>query len=186
MPNVTNEQIAVLLKSAGKLEDIPPAIEKKFPAIKQLLDDIHDMDPSRTSVDDFTKQLKKCSELIKDVEKAKAAYKPVIVKAYTAARNELIGKDAKVCQALAAVVRGDKGRTGPKEKDVEQYNHIHIGGNANDNLLFKVQSRVVLGRLKFHLEKGLNDGKKKQIKNVAGRSGATIELTAVDGEVTEE
>ena len=185
MPNVTLDQIGILTKSAEKLQNLDPAVEKKFPGIKKLLEEIYDTDPSRTSLEAFVELVKRCAESIKDVEKFKATIKPVLVSAYASAKGELLGKDAKLCQALAAVAGGAKGRTGPKEKDVEEYNHIHVGGFANDNLLFEVKSRVVLGRLDFHLETGLNDAKKKRIKQVAGRSGSKVQLQVLDDEVVE-
>ena len=98
------------------------------------------------------------------------------------ARNELIGTDAKLAQALKMVARGEKGRSGPKVDGAKQFKHIHIGGGGTDNLLFQANSDggVVLGRIDFHMQNALNKAEKKRIKDVAGRSGTTVTLT-IDG-----
>ena len=98
------------------------------------------------------------------------------------ARNELIGTDAKLAQAMKMVARGEKGRSGPKVDGAKQFKHIHIGGGGTDNLLFQANSDggVVLGRIDFHMQNALNKAEKKRIKDVAGRSGTTVTLT-IDG-----
>jgi hypothetical protein len=110
----------------------------------------------------------------------------VTVKAVSAAKSELVGKDKGMAQALTMVARGEKGRAGPKEEGVKQYNHIHIGGNAQSNLLFQPGSKLVLGVLDFHLEKGLDKGKIDKIKKVASRSGSAIILKINDDTVSEK
>ena len=133
---------------------------------------------------DVTKLIADLSSTAKAVEKEIAsAPKEVTIKAVTAAKGELLGKDAALAQALSKVARGEKGRTGPKGDDVEQFNHIHIGGNANKNLLFRPGSKLVLGVLEFHLEKGISDSNKKKIKTVANRSGGPIILKISGDEV---
>jgi hypothetical protein len=185
MPNVTLAQIATLTKVAEKLEKLEPEVEKKFPGIKKLLEDVYDTDPSRTTVEDYAELAKKVAESVKEVEKFRSTIKEITVKAVSAAKNELLGKDAKLAQALAMVARGDKGRTGPKAEGVKQYNHIHIGGNAKSNLLFQPATKLVLGVLDFHLETGLSDSNKKKIKDVAARSGGTVTLK-IDGDAVVE
>jgi hypothetical protein len=115
-----------------------------------------------------------------------ALSKEVTVKAVSGAKAELVGKDKGLAQALTMVARGEKGRAGPKEEGVKQYNHIHVGGNAQVNLLFQPASKLVLGVLGFHLEKGLDKGKIDKIKKVASRSGSTITLKINDDTVSEK
>jgi hypothetical protein len=135
---------------------------------------------------DVTKLIADVGTTAKVVEKEKAAQgKELTVKAVAAAKGELLVKDAKLAQALAMVARGEKGRAGPKQEGVKQYSHIHVGGNAMENLLFQPANKLVLGVLKFHLENGLDKGKKDKIKNVASRSGATITLKIDGNDISE-
>ena len=115
-------------------------------------------------------------------EQEEATSDVITVECYSKARNELIGTDAKLAQALKMVARGEKGRSGPKVDGAKQFKHIHIGGVATDNLLFQANSDggVVLGRIDFHMHIALNKAEKKRIKDVAGRSGTTVTLT-IDG-----
>ena len=115
-------------------------------------------------------------------EQEEATSDVITVECYSKARNELIGTDAKLAQALKMVARGEKGRSGPKVDGAKQFKHIHIGGGGTDNLLFQANSDggVVLGRIDFHMQNALNKAEKKRIKDVAGRSGTTVTLT-IDG-----
>ncbi|MBC7477131.1 MAG: hypothetical protein H7317_03440 [Pseudorhodobacter sp.] len=115
-----------------------------------------------------------------------AAKLAVKVKVVSAAKSECLIKDKKMAQALKMVASGTKGRAGPAEKDVKEYNHIHIGGNARYNLLFQPGKKLVLGTLDFHLDTSCSDAQKKEIKKVAARSGGTVTLVISGDEITEE
>ncbi|MFL4470922.1 hypothetical protein ACERZ8_13920 [Tateyamaria armeniaca] len=106
------------------------------------------------------------------------------VECYSAARKELVGTDAKLAQALVQIATGVPGRTGPKDKDVPKFNHIHIGGNAKNNVLFQPNTRVVLGIIDFHIEKSNNKQQKEAVKKVAERSGAKTTLKVEGSKVS--
>ena len=63
---------------------------------------------------------------------------------------------------------GVQGREGP----TPDRNHIHIGGEANENLLFCPSKRVILGAVDFHMAKGLDQAKRKKIVAVEDRGTA--------------
>ena len=77
-------------------------------------------------------------------------------------------RDKKLAQALKMGARGDKGRAGPKENGIKEYNHIHVGGNAKYNLLFQPNNKLILGTLNFHLDSSNSDLKKREIKKGRG------------------
>ena len=91
-----------------------------------------------------------------------------------------------MAQALKMVADGTKGRAGPADKDIKEYNHIHIGGNANYNLLFQPGKKLVLGTLDFHLDNSCSESQKKEIKKVAARGGGTVTLVISGDDITEE
>lgn len=115
-----------------------------------------------------------------------AAKKAVKVKVVSAAKAECLIKDKKMAQALKMVADGTKGRAGPAEKDIKEYNHIHIGGNAKYNLLFQPGKKLVLGTLDFHLDSSCSEAQKKEIKKVAARSGGTVTLVISGDDISEE
>ena len=118
------------------------------------------------------------------VKEAAEAKNEITIDAVATAKEELIGTDKKLAQALKAVARGDKGRAGPKDDDIAEYNHIHIGGNAKSNLLFQHGKKLILGTLAFHLDSTNNKAEKLKIKKVAGRSGGKITLVINGDEVS--
>lgn len=170
--------------SKGDFTKLKDVCEKITPQVAKFGKGLTEKPPVFPPEDDYKKRRADVTALAtavakvaKAVAKEKEAIKDeVTVKAYSSAKSELTGKHKGLAQALTMVARGEKGRSGPKVDGVKEYNHIHIGGDAQHNLLFQVGSRVVLGTLEFHLEKGLDDGKKKQIEKVAKRSGATVLL----------
>lgn len=177
---------ALIEKQQDIYDRITAQIEKFESGVKKKPLELPDEKAYRDRRKDVTTLLADVASVEKVVAKEEAATdKEVKVKAVSAAKNELLGKDAKLAQALTKVARGEKGRTGPKQDGVEQYNHIHIGGNANKNLLFQPGNKLVLGVLEFHLEKGLSDSNKHKIKTVAARSGSAITLRISGDEVLE-
>lgn len=110
-----------------------------------------------------------------------AAKSEIIVEAVSAAESELVINDKKLAQALKAVARGDKGRAGPKEDGIKEYNHIHVGGNAKYNLLFQPGKKLVLGTIDFHIDSDNSKAQKEKVKKVAGRAGGKIKI-AISGD----
>lgn len=177
---VTGPHVAALQVKFGKVH---PQIEKfardaaRDPAILAKEDDYKKCRKFLTNVIGFVQKTSKA------VDKEVATLKnEITVQAVSSAEGELLVNDKKLAQALKMVARGDKGRSGPVEAGVKKYNHIHVGGNANDNLLFQPAKKLILGTLNFHLEAGNSKSQKAKIKSVAGRSGSKITL-AINGDV---
>jgi hypothetical protein len=106
----------------------------------------------------------------------------VTVKVVSSAVADVNIKNAKMAQALRMVAEGQTGRAGPKVPGITQpFQHIHIGGDASWNLLFRASGPLVLGTVEFHIEKTNNAQQKEEIKKVANRAGATATLQ-VDGD----
>lgn len=103
----------------------------------------------------------------------------IIIEAVSAAQSELIKKDKKLAQALTMVATGQKGRSGPKQDKLEEYSHIHIGGNAKYNLLFRPGSKLVLGTIDFHIDKTNSESEKAKVRKVASRSGGKVTLKVI-------
>jgi len=123
----------------------------------------------------------------KVVAAEQAAAKLVVkVMVVSAAKSECLIKDKKMAQALKMVATGIKGRAGPVEKDIKEYNHIHIGGNAKYNLLFQPGKKLVLGTLDFHLDSSCSEAQKKEIKKVAARGGGTVTLVISGDDISQE
>ncbi len=120
----------------------------------------------------------------KMAEEIKANASAVVVKVVSGAVSEVLIKDAKMAQALTMVAQGNKGRAGPKEEGTKEYSHIHIGGNAKENLIFQPGKKLVLGVLNFHLDSENSKSQKEQTKKVASRSGAVVELKIINKEIT--
>jgi hypothetical protein len=71
---------------------------------------------------------------------------------------------------IRILARTATGRTSPNGKS----NHVHIGGNANYNVLFKVDSTgaiQILGFVNFHMDSSMHKGQKTQVENIEKRSG---------------
>jgi hypothetical protein len=117
-------------------------------------------------------QIPKVAKLV-EADKKRAAAGPLEFKVDPLGAKEILkSKALKLDQALEMVAIGEKGRSGPADKDVEKYSHIHIGGNAKQNLIFRPGKKLVLGILPFHLDNKCSKEEKEQIKEVAGRSGS--------------
>jgi hypothetical protein len=104
----------------------------------------------------------------------------VTIKVVSSAKKEVLIRSEKMAQALRMVATGQAGRGAPKIDGVPECQHIHVGGNAKENLLFKKTGPVVLGVIDFHIESSNNKQQKEQVQKVAKRSGATITLR-IDG-----
>ncbi|OIQ29475.1 MAG: hypothetical protein BM562_11020 [Alphaproteobacteria bacterium MedPE-SWcel] len=186
-----------LKKYADDFKDRPsqPIIDKllkQFAAIQpQIIKFKRDADRSPAILcdeGDYKKRRKELTKLIQIIDKTKkavakeiaSAKKEITVKAVSASESELVISDKKMEQALKAVARGDRGRAGPKEAGIKEYNHIHIGGNARFNLLFQPQTKLVLGTIGFHIESTNSKQQKDRVKKVAGRTGSKITLVIGD------
>ncbi|MDE1463097.1 hypothetical protein [Spartinivicinus poritis] len=83
-------------------------------------------------------------------------------------QNEL-GTLASYGAAMVQIVFG--GSTGRSSPDYSDVFHLHVGGNAQDNLIFKNHggTYLFLGVIPFHMERGLSSSKKERIKKVHDR-----------------
>jgi hypothetical protein len=167
----------IIEKLQGQFDKFKPAVDRfvRELALKPpIFADETDYKASRKLITGLMGLVEKTTKMV--AKEQADAKNEVTIDAVTAAESELVGTDKKLAQALKAVARGDKGRAGPKEKGIDEYNHIHIGGNAKSNLLFQPGKKLVLGILSFHLDSGNNDQEKAKIKKVAGRGGGKITL----------
>lgn len=170
--------------SAPVIEKLQGQFDKFKPAVDRFVRELSLKPPIFAGEDDYKASRKLITGLIGLIEKAEKmvtkeqaeAKNEITIEAVATAKDELIGTDKKLAQALKAVVRGDKGRAGPKEDDIDEYNHIHIGGNAKSNLVFQPAKKLILGILNFHLDSSNNKAEKAKIKKVAGRGGGKITL----------
>ena len=159
------------IKDAKNLKTNIKALNKKIVAVNK---------PSLMKLSDFKKLQTTGAALLKEVitlnKKISAARsKAIEVQCISANKDDFIGEGKKMAQALKMALRGD-GRDGPKEEGVAQYKHIHVGGNAKLNLLFRQSNNLVLGVIDFHIESGNNKSQKAKVKKVAGASGSTTTL----------
>ncbi len=170
--------------SAPVIEKLQGQYDKLKPAVDRFVRDLTLKPPLFADEDDYKASRKLNTGLMGLIEKAEKmvtkevaeAKNEITIDAVASAKDELIGTDKKLAQALKAVARGDKGRAGPKDDDIDEYNHIHIGGNAKSNLVFQPGKKLILGILSFHLDSTNNKAEKAKIKKVAGRSGGKITL----------
>lgn len=171
--------------SAKKIDDAGKLLVRVMPQVEKFQRDAGRSPAILADENDYKKcraLLTKIIGAIVKVEKAVSKEKfddddeVTEVKCVSAARSELLGTDAKLAQALIMVATGVKGRTGPKQKDVPKYNHIHIGGNAKYNLLFQPNNGLVLGTIDFHIDKSNNTQQQEAVKAVATRSGSKVTL----------
>jgi hypothetical protein len=186
-------------KQVAKIDDAETAphvttLQTKFDRLNQQIEKIERdagrKPPILADESDYKNCRKILTNIVKFVQKtakavsneASAAKNEITVQAVSSAEKELLIRDKKLAQALKAVARGDKGRTGPKADGVKQYNHIHIGGNAKDNLLFRPGKKLVLGTLGFHLDSSNSKSEIAKITKVASRSGSKVTL-AINGDV---
>jgi len=179
--------------SKKKIEDAGNLLSRVMPQVEKFQRDAQRNPPIFAEEGDY----KKCRTLLTKIigaivktEKAVSKEKfddgdeVTEVQCVSAARSELLGSDAKLAQALIMVATGVKGRTGPKQKGVPRYNHIHIGGNAKYNLLFQPNNGLVLGTINFHIDKSNNDQQQEEVKAVATRSGSKTTLKVSGKRVT--
>ena len=166
---------AVIGKVADKFKLIQPQIEKFDREIKEKPPRFPEDGAYRDRRKDVTALLALLPKIAKQVALEQAQAKSgVSISVVSAAENEIVIKDKKLAQALKAVARGDKGRTGPKDGDLPEFNHIHIGGNAKWNLLFNPKNKVVYGTVDFHIDSGMAKSQQEKVKKVAKRSGGKI------------
>lgn len=98
-----------------------------------------------------------------------------------AAVDDLVGKDPDLAGAVRMVFnKTAKGRTAPGTTSV---NHIHVGGNAQLNLLFDTVTYTVLGLVNGHMEKGMSPTVSNEANRVMQRLGTTT-VTLVVEDVT--
>ncbi len=89
--------------------------------------------------------------------------------AATAGLAEIVVNDAALAGALRMVFNGTAGgRTSPNNRAI---NHIHIGGNANYNLLFNNQTNVALGTVQFHMDANMTGGQRNTVTTIEARDG---------------
>ena len=169
---------AVIDKLQAQYDKIEPQITKFAREIGLKPPIFADEDDYKLRRKDITTLMTILPKAIKmAADEAKAGNDGVVeFEVFSAAKAEILVKDKKLAQAVGIMARGDNGRAGPKEKGIDQYNHIHIGGNAKWNLLFDVKTRVILGTIDFHIDKKNSDSEKEKVKAVAGRSGSKVTL----------
>ncbi len=182
---------AVTAPHVTKLQDsfnrANPQIEKfardaaRTPAI---LADEADYKNCRKILTNIIKFVQKTAKAV--AKEAAAVKKEITIQAVSAAEGELLVNDKKLAQALKMVARGDKGRSGPAEDGIKKYNHIHVGGNAKDNLLFQPAKKLILGTLNFHLDSSNSKSQKAKIKAIAGRGGSKIMLAINNDVITKK
>ncbi|MBD9359203.1 hypothetical protein EBB_01300 [Methylomonas sp. EbB] len=72
-----------------------------------------------------------------------------------------------------------KGRSAPGSTNV---NHIHVGGNAQLNLLFDSVSYTVLGLVNGHMEKGMSQKIANEASRVMQRFGTGTTTLVIEGD----
>lgn len=94
------------------------------------------------------------------------------------AADEIIGVDIELAKSLKMVFQNTAtGRTSPGTMGI---NHIHIGGNAQRNLLFVVDTSVVLGVVDGHMDSKMSPSIRSQADRVNLRKNqATIAVTII-------
>ena len=179
-------------ESGPVIEKLQAQYDKLKPAVDRFVRELTLKPPIFADEDDYKASRKLNTGLMALIEKAEKmavkeaaeAKSEITIEAVATAKDELIGTDKKLAQALKAVARGDKGRAGPKDAEIDEYNHIHIGGNAKSNLVFQPAKKLILGTLNFHLDSTNNKAEKAKIKKVAGRGGGKITLVINGDEVS--
>jgi len=180
------DQSTLLVGIAGL--DVPlvkckPRIEKWERELKLKPPIFPDNDDYKSVRGELTKLIGQAEGLEKKMVAEKKIFDgAVTVKVVGAAKDEILGKDKALAQALSAVARGDKGRSSPKTDDLPALYHIHIGGNASDNLVFNPSKKLILGRIPFHMDKTMNDSKKAKVKKVCERSSGTFTALVLNKE----
>lgn len=169
--------LAELDKLADLFGKLDPRIQKfvrKLAEAPPVYPDEDEYKLARKLLTAVMANLPKVAKLV-EADKKLAAAGPLTFKIDPEAVKELAkfkGNAGDLLQALAMVARGEPGRSGPKQDGIDKYSHIHIGGKAKMNLLFRPAKSLVLGYLGFHLQKDAPKEEKEAIQNVASRSGA--------------
>ena len=103
-----------------------------------------------------------------------------IGKVHVAAVNEILGNDKVLAKAVTMVFnQSARGRTAPGTTNV---NHIHVGGNAQLNLLFDAVSYTVLGLVNGHMDKNMSPTVSNQASTVTARFGGASVSMVIDGD----
>lgn len=103
-----------------------------------------------------------------------------IGKVHVAAVPEIEGNDKVLAKAVAMVFnQSARGRTAPGTTNV---NHIHVGGNAQLNLLFDAVTYTVLGLVNGHMDKNMSPVVANQASTVSGRYGGNSISMIIDGD----
>ena len=94
--------------------------------------------------------------------------------------SEIAGSDAVLAKAVTMVFnQSARGRTAPGTTNV---NHIHVGGNAQLNLLFDAVSYTVLGLVNGHMEKNMPSSVRNEADKVTKRFGGKSVAMMIDGD----
>ncbi|MDA1265779.1 MAG: hypothetical protein O2816_11925 [Planctomycetota bacterium] len=93
---------------------------------------------------------------------------------------EISGNDKVLAGAVRMVFnRTAKGRSAPGTTNV---NHIHVGGNAQLNLLFDSISYTVLGLVNGHMDSKMKTSIRNEADKVAQRFGGQTKTMLIDGD----
>lgn len=97
---------------------------------------------------------------------------------HIAAAPEIEGNDPAMSQAVKMVFNQTaKGRTSPGTLGV---NHIHVGGNAQRNILFDVNTSTILGVVNGHMEKAMSPKVRAEESRVMLRKGSpTVRMRVI-------
>ncbi|WP_293935615.1 hypothetical protein [Iodobacter sp.] len=88
---------------------------------------------------------------------------------------EIEGSDAQMAQAVRMVFnKTADGRSAPGTSGI---NHIHVGGNAQLNLLFDLASATILGVVNGHMDGQMKPAiRTESIKVASRKGGATVQM----------
>ncbi len=90
------------------------------------------------------------------------------------------GTDKVLAKAVTMVFnQSARGRTAPGTTNV---NHIHVGGNAQLNLLFDAVSYTVLGLVHGHMDRNMAPTVAHEASTVTGRYGGASISMVIDGD----
>ncbi|NHQ86251.1 hypothetical protein HA050_08995 [Iodobacter sp. HSC-16F04] len=95
------------------------------------------------------------------------------------AAAEIEGNDAQMAQAVRMVFnKTADGRSAPGTSGI---NHIHVGGNAQLNLLFDLASATILGVVNGHMDGQMKPAIRTESAKVASRKGGPAIQMKVSG-----
>jgi hypothetical protein len=99
---------------------------------------------------------------------------------HTEAMGEIEGHDKVLAKAVTMVFnKSARGRSAPGTTNV---NHIHVGGNAQLNLLFDTVSYTVLGLVNGHMDKNMSPSVSNQATKVSQRYAGSSVSMVIDGD----